>query len=115
MLIRRYAKIVLIKGNIARFTMWPFDQAQQIWGSLIATGIVIEVFATSYHNRFQLQILTECFNSSFLKGNIARFIMWPFDQEQQIWGSLIVTGIVIEVFATSYHQPVPASDFDRVL
>jgi hypothetical protein len=41
--------------------------------------------------------------------------MWPFDQEQQIWGSLIVTGIVIEVFATSYHQPVPASNFDRVL
>jgi hypothetical protein len=51
----------------------------------------------------------------FIKGNIARFIMRPFDQEQQIWGSLIVTGIAIGVFATSYHQPVPASNFDRVL
>ena len=50
-----------------------------------------------------------------IKGNIARFIMWPFDQEQQSWGSLIVTGIIIDVFDTSYHQLVPASNFDRVL
>ena len=61
------AKIIPIKGNITIFVMWPFEQEQQSWGSLIVTGILIDVLLRVIINRFQLRILTGCFNSVFLR------------------------------------------------